>query len=294
MSCWTDQWKDFVTRTSYLQTLAEEKISNDQFWRSYGIYDQALMYSGYPGEILAKISSYISPGATLLDIGAGTGAFAIPLSRKTAQTIAVDPSEYQLQILSEKARREGLTNIVTIKKEWKDVLPSEISSVLASSVDISDADISGEHVSGADISRKHMSKADNATVDYSLAAYSLFDEDIEHFLIKMIDATKKVVFIVFRANGIDSLHEFAYGPRPYADYNCLYHILKDLGYQFDAMLFPRNYSLPIDLVLQQYRFCKKSHEELLGHLSLESRLEERADGIWASFQATDALLYLIR
>lgn len=60
MSCWTDQWKDFVTRTSYLQTLAEEKISNDQFWRSYGIYDRALMYSGYPGEILAKISSIIS------------------------------------------------------------------------------------------------------------------------------------------------------------------------------------------------------------------------------------------
>jgi len=273
MSCWTDQWKDFVTRTSYLQTLADEKISNDQFWRSYGIYDQALMYSGYPGEILAKISSNISPGATLLDIGAGTGAFAIPLSRKTAQTIAVDPSEYQLQILSESARQEDLTNIVTIKKEWKDVLPSEISAAC---------------VSG------HVSKDDNSAVDYSLAAYSLFDEDIEHFLTKMIDATKKGVFIVFRAKGIDSLNEFAYGPRPYADYTCLYNILKDLGYRFDVMLFPRNYSLPMDLVFQQYRFCKKSHEELLGHLSREGRLEERADGKWASFQATDALIYLIR
>jgi hypothetical protein len=81
MSCWTDQWKDFVRRASYLQTLAEEKISNDQFWRSYGICDQALKYSGYPGEIIGKISSFISPDVTLLDNRAGTGAFAIHLFR---------------------------------------------------------------------------------------------------------------------------------------------------------------------------------------------------------------------
>jgi SAM-dependent methyltransferase len=279
MSCWTDQWKDFVTRTSYLQTLAEEKISNDQFWRSYGIYDQALMYSGYPGEILAKISSIISPGTTLLDIGAGTGAFAIPLSRKTSRTIAVDPSQYQLQILLKKARREGLKNIFAIQKEWKDVQPSEIHCI----------NISEDGDFGVDISA-----VDFPAVDYSLAAYSLFDEDIENFLTKMINLTRKGIFIVFRAESFDSLNEFAYGPRPYADYLCLYHILKDMGYQFEVKLFPRNYYLPIDLVFTQYRFSKKGHDELLGHLSREGRLQEREDGKWVAFSAKDALLYLIR
>ncbi len=256
MSRWTDQWRDFVRETSYVHNLKEEKISNDQFWRSYGIYDQVLMHSGYPGEILTKISSFISPEATLLDIGAGTGAFAIPLSRKTSRTIAVDPSAYQLQILSEKARQEGLTNIFTIEKEWKD--------------------------------------ADIPSVDYSLAAYSLFDEDIENFLAKMIDLTRKGIFIVFRAESFDSLNEFAYGPRPHADYLCLYHILKDMGHQFEVILFPRNYYLPIDLVFKQYRFSKRSRDELLGHLSREGRLQEREDGKWAAFSAKDALLYLIR
>ena len=212
MSRWTDQWRDFVRETSYVHNLTEENISNDQFWRSYGIYDQVLMHSGYPGEILTKISSFISPEATFLDIGAGTGAFAIPLSRKTSRTIAVDPSAYQLQILSEKARQEGLTNIFTIEKEWKDVQPAEISCM----------NVSAAGISGVDIS----------AVDYSLAAYSLFDEDIENFLTKMIDLTRKGIFIVFRAESFDSLNEFAYGPRPHADYLCLYHILKDMGYQF--------------------------------------------------------------
>jgi SAM-dependent methyltransferase len=256
MSRWTDQWRDFVRETSYVHNLTEEKISNDEFWRSYGIYDQVLMHSGYPGEILTKISSFISPESTFLDIGAGTGAFAIPLSRITSRTIAVDPSSYQLQILSEKARKEGLTNIITIEKEWKDL--------------------------------------DIQSVDYSLAAYSLFEEDIENFLAKMIDATKKGIFIVYRADGLDSLNEFAYGPRPYADFLCLYHILKDLGHQFEIMLFPRNYYLPIDLVFKQCRFSKKNHDELLSHLSREGRLQEREDGKWAAFSSRDALLYLIR
>ena len=279
MSCWTEQWRDFVRDTSYVHNLREEKISNDQFWRSYGIYDRVLMHSGYPGEILSKISSFISPEATLLDIGAGTGAFAIPLSRKTSRTIAVDPSEYQLQILLEKAHQEGLKNIFAIQKEWKDVQPSEIHCMNISS----DGDF------GVDISA-----VDFPAVDYSLAAYSLFDEDIENFLTKMIDLTRKGIFIVFRAESFDSLNEFAYGPRPNADYLCLYHILKDMGYHFDVILFQRNYYLPIDLVFKQYRFSKKGHDELLGHLSREGRLQEREDGKWAAFSAKDALLYLIR
>jgi SAM-dependent methyltransferase len=260
MSQWTDQWKDFVRKTSYKNSLAEKNISNDEFWRSYGIYDQVLMLSGYPGELLAKISSFIEPETTLLDIGAGTGAFAIPLSKITSKTIAIDPSQYQLQILLEKAREEGLTNITTIEKEWEDVEPSEIA----------------------------------CSIDYALAAYSLFDEDIESFLHRMINIARKGIFIVFRANGSDTLNEFAFGPRPYADYICLMQILKDMGYLFEDMLFTRNYSLPIDLVFQQYRFCKKSKDELLGHLNKEGKLQERDDGVWAKFQATDALLHMIR
>lgn len=215
----------------------------------------------------------------MLDIGAGTGAFAIPLSRKTTRTIAVDPSSYQLQILSEKARQEGLTNIITIEKEWKDVQPSELSCM----------NISKDSIFGVDVSA-----ADIPAVDYTLAAYSLFDEEIENFLAKMIDLTQKGIFIVFRAESFDSLNEFAYGPRPYADYRCLYHILKDMGRQFEVILFPRNYFLPIDLVFKQYRFSKKGPDELLGHLSREGRLQQREDGKWAAFSARDALLYLIR
>lgn len=265
MSRWTDQWRDFVRESSYIHTLKERKISND--WRSYGVYDQILDHSGYPGEILNRIFSFISFGSSLLDIGAGTGAFSIPLSGQTSRTVVVDPSGYQLQILLGKAQKEGLTNITAIQKEWKDVKPS----------DIVPDDL----------------KIAEGGIDYSLAAYSLFDENIEAFLLKMIEFTKKGIFVVFRADAPDSLNEFAYGPKPHVDYLCLDHILRDMGYQFDIILFSRDYLLPLELVFHQYRFSGRDRKEIAAYLQAKGRLLERENEKWASFSARDAMLYKI-
>lgn len=258
MSIWTDQWRSFVEETSYLRILKEKGISNNQFWQSYQVYDEVLRCSGYPGEILTRISSFIRPEDVLLDIGAGTGAFAVPLSKIAKKIIAVDPSEYHLALLSKKAKKEKLANIISIAKEWKAVKLSDIG-----------------------------------IVDYSLAAYSLFDEEIEAFLRKMIGISLKGVFIVFRAEKPDPLNEFAYGKRPSADYKCLYQILKELGYNFEAEIFERHYALPMDLVLKQYRFSGENREDLDEFLRAEKRLVEKDDAVWATFHAKDALLSMI-
>lgn len=266
MSCWTDLWREFIRETSYVHILKEHRLSNDEFWRSYEIYDQVLKLSGYPGEILAKISSFIPPGSTLLDIGAGTGSFAVPLSRKTSRTVAVDPSQYQLQILMEKAKKEGLTNIIPLQKEWKDVKFAEICEL-------------------------NNLLSDSPGFDYTLAAYSMFDENIENFLSKMIDVSRKGIFIVFRADSPDPLNEFASGPKPKADYICLREILKDMGYNFHEMQFSRDYSIPLELVFKIYRFSWRSREEIAEHLRSTGRIQRRQDGEWAAFSARDALLY---
>lgn len=287
MSSWTDQWRSFIRETSYLHDLRAEKISNDQFWRGYGIYDQALKHSGYPGEVLKRISSFIRSGSTLLDIGAGTGAFAIPLSHLTGATVALDPSAYQLQVLIGKAREEGLTNIAVIEKEWRETKPGEISKLIERKFNCRSG---GSYRPEID----PIEKSIRPEVDYALAAYSLFDEEIEGFLARMIHVAREGIFIVFRASHPDSLSEFAYGPRPQADYLCLYNILKDMGHQVDVILFPRDYQLPLQMVNRQYRFSIRSSEEIADHLRAQGRLEERDDGLWASFSTKDALLYLMR
>ncbi len=240
MSIYTSQWRQFVNETSYMHILKEQNISNDSFWERYQVYDYMLKYSGYPGEILSRVSSLIPSGSTFLDVGAGTGAFTVPLSRKLKKTIAVDPSEYQLRLLMEKAAKGGIDNIEVISKRWDQVDPDELGHV-----------------------------------DFSLASYSFFDEDIEGFLQKMLDVSSKGVFLVFRAGEYDSLSEFAYGRRTSVDFRCLLHILEDLGYEFRTEIFKREYSLPLNLVFRQYSFSKRSPEELAEHLRESGRLRKR-------------------
>ncbi len=281
MSRWTESWRDFVRETSYKQILAGEKISEDQFWRSYAVYDRILSYSGYPGEILLRISSEIPAKSTFLDIGAGTGAFALPLSRKTKRTVAVDPSAYQLGVLQEKAKQEGLSNITILQKAWADIVPGELCEICCENCEMSGNGLDKSPIGGT------------GEVDYSLASYSMFDEDIVGFLQKMIDVSKKGVFIVFRAGDPEPLSEFAYGPKPFANYSCLQHILAEMGYVFRAEIFDRSYALPVDLALRQYRYSTKTQAELIEFLRAAGRLQEKDGALWASFATKDALLYLI-
>jgi len=258
MSLWTVQWRDFINQSSYKHLLKDKDISNDKFWRDYRIYDEVLKHSGYPGEILQRVSSLISPGSVILDIGAGTGAFALPLAEKAGKVIALDPSTYQLGILNEKAHEKGLGNIKTITKEWASVDLQELGEV-----------------------------------DYSLAAYSLFDEDIEGFLRRIMECSKKGAFIIFRAGEIDPLNDFAYGKRPSADYLCLQKILEEMGYHFRAEVFSREYRLPLKCVFHQFRFSEKSREEITNFLQDAGRLTSEENGLMASFSNKDALLYYL-
>lgn len=58
-------------------------------------------------------------GASILDIGAGTGTIAIPLAQKGAHVTAMDISEGMLAALNEDAKEEGLSaNVLTHQSDW--------------------------------------------------------------------------------------------------------------------------------------------------------------------------------
>lgn len=58
-------------------------------------------------------------GASILDIGAGTGTIAIPLAQKGAQVTAMDISEGMLAALNEDAKEQGLSSKVhTYQSDW--------------------------------------------------------------------------------------------------------------------------------------------------------------------------------
>ena len=105
----------------------------------------------------------LKPEYTVLDVGTGTGRFAIPIAKRVKKVIAIDPSKNMLECLRESMEKEGITNIVCVNKRWEDI---ELG------VDIEPCDI--------------------VTASYSLT--TMFD--MQEALAKIDAAAKKYVYIL--------------------------------------------------------------------------------------------------
>jgi len=60
-------------------------------------------------------------GMTVLDIGCGPGNYTIPLAKRAAHVWALDPASNMLEILKERAEKEGVFNIACINRPWEEV-----------------------------------------------------------------------------------------------------------------------------------------------------------------------------
>jgi SAM-dependent methyltransferase len=58
------------------------------------------------------------PGATVLDIGAGTGAWEMLLARHVSRITAVEPSPAMLQVLHSNLESEKITNVEIVEDTW--------------------------------------------------------------------------------------------------------------------------------------------------------------------------------
>lgn len=115
----------------------------------------------------------ITPTSRVLDIGAGPGTLAIPLSGIVRDVTAIEPSIEMLGCLHENIRQREIRNIRVIQKRWEDIEPG--------------MDLDGPY-------------------DVVVAAYSLGVQDLRAALEKMERVSGKYVYIFWFADMMSSRH----------------------------------------------------------------------------------------
>jgi len=68
----------------------------------------------------------IPDGSRVLDIGAGPGIYAVPLTSRNCRVTVVEPSPVMRKALEENMQENGVTDITIIPKRWEDITVKEL------------------------------------------------------------------------------------------------------------------------------------------------------------------------
>jgi precorrin-6B methylase 2 len=138
-----------------------------------------------------------SPDSTLLDIGAGTGSWAILLSPHARKITAVDSSPAMIEAMGENLTSQGIHNVEIVRGTWPDV---EVEP--------------------------H---------DFSLCSHGMYAcPDLPAFVRKMVQATRRRCFLILRASTPDGVmaeaaqHVWGH-PYDSPNFQVAYNVLMQMG-----------------------------------------------------------------
>lgn len=96
-----------------------DAAADREFWSEFAPrYDYTVGGIASVANALAAVRGLLRSSDTLLDVGAGTGRFAVQLAREVQAITAVDHSPNMLAILSDAAVAAGVNNITVVEHEF--------------------------------------------------------------------------------------------------------------------------------------------------------------------------------
>ena len=128
----TDRWGTLVgERLAETRRLAPGDVPSDvAFWDAQA-RRMASRIGPVPARdpVVGRLRRLAGRGATVLDVGAGAGRFALGLAPYVREVTAVDASAGMLRQLRRRARTLGVDNIHCVQGRWEevDVLPADLA-----------------------------------------------------------------------------------------------------------------------------------------------------------------------
>jgi precorrin-6B methylase 2 len=157
-----------------------------------------------PDSSRAFILSQLDADSTVLDIGAGTGAWSALLARRAKHVTAVEPSSAMAEVMRENLTADGITNVAIVQGAWPDVLVEP-----------------------------H---------DFSLCSHAMYGcPDLTAFVARMVACTRRMCFLILRAPTLDGVRAEAaqhiWGhPLDSPNFTIAYNILLQMGIYANVLM----------------------------------------------------------
>ena len=274
---WAGMWERGI-KEAWANEMIIRHGSINKAWDNYAKeYEEDEIKYSNRAELVDRIVE--SKPNSILDIGGGTGVFAIPLAKLVRKVVVVEPSKGMCDILEEKAKKEGVGNITVIQQKWEDVAEREL-------IERNDGDL----------------------FDVVLTSHSLYYiTNLHNSFLKMNNIAKEYVYLFTGCSGQirDSEYEKLYlilhkrPLPPYPDYSCIYMILREIGIHPNIEMIDAKVKRPIkdiqELIdkwkgyLGSKELSRSQEEALWDYLSKKIRIENGQS--YYCYNYKNALIY---
>ncbi len=212
---WATLWKELVEIKTESHLNSIEAPGETDYWRDQAReFDQKVKAkASLPDSSRALVYSKLDGNASILDIGAGTGAWVIPFAQRAKRVTAVEPSAAMREVLVENIAESGLKNIEVLSEGWMDCQP-----------------------------KPH---------DHVFCSHAMYGEaDFEGFVNKMTATARKMCYLLIRCPATDGLINEAFQelycqPHDSPNFTIAYNLLLQMGIHADVQFEParRSYFL---------------------------------------------------
>jgi SAM-dependent methyltransferase len=115
---WLHLWRQLVERQS--QSHRHDSPDGGDPWRkrASGFNDSVRRRLAAPDSLRELLQSRIDSSTSVLDVGAGTGGWAIPLAQAARTVTCIEPSPSMLEHLRANLQAAGLRNVTSVAGSW--------------------------------------------------------------------------------------------------------------------------------------------------------------------------------
>lgn len=114
-----EKWKRLQDESALYRAVSADQ--EESYWSKYALnYDLRRHWGNRVHSELETVLTLLKPSMSVLEIGAGTGAYTLPVANMVHTVSVVEPSISMIHILEEKLKINKIQNVQIYQSKWED------------------------------------------------------------------------------------------------------------------------------------------------------------------------------